>query len=35
MMLEKLSGPGSKWILGLLVGVAMGLAVVAYYIWLA
>ncbi len=35
MMSAKSVGPGLKWILSLAVGTAVGLAVVAYYIWLA
>ena len=35
MMRAKRAGWGLTWILGLAAGVAVGLAVVAYYIWLA
>ncbi len=35
MMGTKKAGPGLLWVFGLTVGTAIGLSVVAYYIWLA
>ena len=34
-VMKKKAGPGLLWILGLSIGLAAGLAVVAYYIWIA
>ena len=35
MDVKRKAGPGLTWILGLSIGLAIGLATVAYYVWIA